>query len=93
MALNSASPLWSAAVKDLEARLTRLEQILPSEGRRLMALWWKYADDYLGARLHNGDVEAAVEGLYRELSPEDAAQVIALSDESIADLRERQGRS
>ena len=89
----NASVHWSATVKDLEARLTRLEQTLPSEGRRLMALWWKYADDYLGARLHNGDVEAAVDRLYRELSPEDAAQVIALSDESIADLRERQGRS
>ena len=84
MALNSASPHWSAAVKDLEARLIHLERILPTEEKRLMALWWEYGDDYVFAKLRDGDVEAALAAIYGAMNPEDAAWVIAFSDEVIA---------
>ena len=87
MALNSASPHWSAAVKDLEARLIHLERILPTEEKRLMALWWEYGDDYVFAKLRDGDVEAALAVIHRELSPKYGTWVIAFSDELIANTK------
>ena len=47
-------------MKDLEARLTHLERILPTEEKRLMKLWCAYGDDYVFAKLRDGDVEAAL---------------------------------
>ena len=80
---------WSEAVKDLEARLSRLERALPTEENRLMALWWQYGDGYVFARLRDGDVEAALAVIHRELSPEDGAWVIAFSDELVANTQRK----
>ena len=80
-------------MKDLEARLSRLERTLPTEENRLMALWWEYGDDYVFARLRDGDVEAALAIIHRELSPEDGAWVIAFSDELIANNKRKHSRN
>ena len=74
-------------MKDLEARLTHLERILPTEEKRLMALWREYGDDYVFAKLRDGDVEAALAAIYGAMNPEDAAWVIAFSDELIANTK------
>ena len=74
-------------MKDLEARLTHLERILLTEEKRLMALWWEYGDDYVFAKLRDGDVEAALAAIYGAMNPEDAAWVIAFSDELIANTK------
>ena len=84
---------WSEAVKDLEARLSRLERALPTEENRLMALWWEYGDDYVFAKLRDGDVEAALAVIHRELSPEYGAWVIAFSDELIANTQRKRRRT
>ena len=80
-------------MKDLEARLSRLERTLPTEENRLMALWWQYGDGYVFARLRGGDVEAALAVIHRELSPEDGAWVIAFSDELIANNKRKHSRN
>ena len=80
-------------MKDLEARLSRLERTLPTEENRLMALWWEYGDGYVFARLRDGDVEAALAIIHRELSPEDGAWVIAFSDELIANNKRKHSRN
>ena len=80
-------------MRDLEARLTHLERILPTEEKRLMALWWEYGDDYVFARLRDGDVEAALAVIHRELSPADGAWVIAFSDELIANTQRKRRRT
>ena len=84
---------WSEAVKDLEARLSRLERALLTEENRLMALWWQYGDGYVFARLRDGDVEAALAVIHRELSPEDGAWVIAFSDELIANTQRKRRKT
>ena len=76
-------------MKDLEARLTHLERILPTEEKRLMALWWEYGDDYVFAKLRDGDVEAALAAIYGAMNPEDAAWVIAFTDEVIANTKKK----
>ena len=80
-------------MKDLEARLTHLERILPTEEKRLMALWWEYGDDYVFAKLRDGDVEAALAAIYGAMNPEDAAWVIAFSDELIANTKRKRYKS
>ena len=80
-------------MKDLEARLSRLERALPTEEKRLMALWWQYGDGYVFARLRDGDVEAALAVIHRELSPEDGAWVIAFSDELIANNKRKKRKT
>ena len=80
-------------MKDLEARLTHLERILPTEEKRLMALWWEYGDDYVFARLRDGDVEAALAAIYGAMNPEDAAWVIAFSDEVIANTQRKRRKT
>ena len=80
-------------MKDLEARLTHLERILPTEEKRLMALWWEYGDDYVFAKLRDGDVEAALAAIYGAMNPEDAAWVIAFSDELIANTERKRLKS
>ena len=80
-------------MRDLEARLSRLERTLPTEENRLMALWWEYGDGYVFARLRDGDVEAALAVIHRELSPEDGAWVIAFSDELIANNKRKHSRN
>lgn len=80
-------------MKDLEARLTHLERILPTEEKRLMALWWEYGDDYVFAKLRDGDVEAALAVIHRELSPEDGAWVIAFSDELVANTKRKRRKT
>ena len=80
-------------MKDLEARLSRLERTLPTEENRLMAVWWQYGDGYVFARLRDGDVEAALAIIHRELSPEDGAWVIAFSDELMADNKRKRSKS
>ena len=80
-------------MKDLEARLTHLERILPTEEKRLMALWWEYGDDYVFAKLRDGDVEASLAAIYGAMNPEDAAWVIAFSDELIANTKRKRSRS
>ena len=80
-------------MKDLEARLSRLERALPTEENRLMALWWQYVDGYVFARLRDGDVEAALAVIHRELSPEDGAWVIAFSDELIANTQRKRRKT
>lgn len=80
-------------MKDLEARLTHLERILPTEEKRLMALWWEYGDDYVFAKLRDGDVEAALAAIHEAMNPEDAAWVIAFSDELIANTQRKRSKS
>jgi hypothetical protein len=80
-------------VKDLEARLTHLERILPTEEKRLIALWWEYGDDYVFAKLRDGDVEAALAIIHGALNPEDAAWVIAFSDELVADTQRKRRKT
>ena len=80
-------------MKDLEARLTHLERILPTEEKRLMALWWEYGDDYVFAKLRDGDVEAALAAIHRAMNPEDAAWVIAFSDELIANTKRKRRKT
>lgn len=80
-------------MKDLEARLTHLERILPTEEKRLMALWWEYGDDYVFAKLRDGDVEAALAAIYGAMNPEDAAWVIAFSNELIANTQRKRSKS
>ena len=80
-------------MKDLEARLTHLERILPTEEKRLMKLWWQYGDDYVFAKLRDGDVEAALVAIYGAMNPEDAAWVIAFSDELIANTERKRLKS
>ena len=83
---------WSEAVKDLEARLSRLERALPTEENRLMALWWQYGDGYVFARLRDGDVEASLAAIYGAMNPEDAAWVISFSDELIANTQRKNAK-
>ena len=80
-------------MKDLEARLSRLERTLPTEENRLMALWWEYGDGYVFARLRDGDVEAALAAIHRAMNPEDAAWVIAFSDELIANTKRKRNKT
>ena len=80
-------------MKDLEARLSRLERTLPTEENRLMALWWEYGDGYVFARLRDGDVEASLAAIYGAMNPEDAAWVIAFSDELIANNKRKRSKS
>ena len=80
-------------MKDLEARLSPLERALPTEEKRLMALWWAYGDEYVFAKLRDGDVEAALAVIHRELSPEDGAWVIAFSDELIANNKRKRSKT
>ena len=80
-------------MKDLEARLITLERTLPTEENRLMALWWEYGDGYVFARLRDGDVEAALAIIHRAMNPEDAAWVIAFSDELIANTKRKRSKS
>ena len=80
-------------MKDLEARLTDLERILPTEEKRLMALWGEYGDDYVFAKLRDGDVEAALTVIHGALNPEAAAWVIAFSDELVADTQRERRKS
>ena len=80
-------------MKDLEARLTHLERILPTEEKRLMALWWEYGDDYVFAKLRDGDVEAALAVIHGALNPKDAAWVIAFSDELIANTQQKRRKT
>lgn len=80
-------------MKDLEARLTHLERILPTEEKRLMALWWEYGDDYVFAKLRDGDVEAALAAIYGAMNPEDAAWVIAFSNELIANTQRKRRKT
>ena len=80
-------------MKDLEARLTHLERILPTEEKRLMALWWEYGDDYVFAKLRDGDVEAALAAIYGAMNPGDAAWVIAFSNELIANTQRKRRKS
>ena len=80
-------------MKDLEARLTHLERILPTEEKRLMALWWEYGDDYVFAKLRDGDVEAALAAIHGAMNPEDAAWVISFSDELVANTKRKRSKS
>ena len=80
-------------MRDLEARLTHLERILPTEEKRLMALWWEYGDDYVFAKLRDGDVEASLAAIYSAMNPEDAAWVIAFSDELIANTQRKRRKT
>ena len=80
-------------MKDLEARLAHLERILPTEEKRLMALWWEYGDDYVFAKLRDGDVEAALAAIYGAMNPEDAAWVIAFSDELITNTQRKRRKT
>ena len=80
-------------MKDLEARLTHLERILPTEEKRLMKLWWEYGDDYVLAKLRDGDVEAALAAINGAMNPEDAAWVIAFSDELIANTQRKRRKT
>ena len=80
-------------MKDLEVRLTHLERILPTEEKRLMAFWWEYGDDYVFARLRDGDVEAALAVIHRALNAEDAAWVISFSDELVADTQRKRHKT
>ena len=80
-------------MKDLEARLTHLERILLTEEKRLMALWWEYGDDYVFAKLRDGDVEAALAAIYGAMNPEDTAWVIAFSDELIANTQRKRRKT
>ena len=80
-------------MKNLEARLTHLERILPTEEKRLMALWWAYGDDYVFAKLRDGDVEAALAVIHRELNPEDVAWVIAFSDELVTNTQRKRSKT
>ena len=58
-----------------------------------MALWWEYGDDYVFAKLRDGDVEAALAVIQRALNAEDAAWVISFSDELVADTQRKRHKT
>lgn len=58
-----------------------------------MKLWWEYGDDYVFAKLRDGDVEAALAAIHGALNPEDAAWVIASSDELIANTQRKRRKT